>query len=131
MGELSFLLDTCTLLWWWSSPPELSPKCLSLLKDPSNRIYVSAASAWEIATKTRIGKLPSGSHILEAWQERLAKDGFSELPISTRHAIKAGLLPGAHRDPFDRMLAAQGLLEALPILTSDPQIAGLGAEMRW
>ncbi len=56
---------------------------------------------------------------------------FSELPISTRHAIKAGLLPGAHRDPFDRMLAAQSLLESLPILTSDPQIAGLGAEMRW
>ena len=128
---MRFLADTCVLLWWWSSPDELSGKVLSLLKDPRNTILISAATAWEIATKTRIGKLPSGTRILEQWGKRLDEDGFLELPIAARHAIKVGLLPGDHRDPFDRMLAAQGLLEDLPILTCDPQISALGAETRW
>ena len=131
MGELKFLLDTCTLLWWWSEPEKLSRKVSTLLRDPGNIVYVSAASAWEIATKTRIGRLPDGSRLLDEWVHRLGVDGFRELPISVAHAVRAGMLPGEHRDPFDRMLAAQGLLSGWPVLTWDPQIAGLGVETRW
>lgn len=131
MGEVKFLLDTCTLLWWWSEPEKLSNKVLALLRDPRNLVYISAASAWEVATKTRIGKLPDGSRMLNEWSHRLGVDGFKDLPITSAHAARAGMLPGEHRDPFDRMLAAQGLLEDLPVLTYDPQIAGLGAETRW
>jgi PIN domain nuclease of toxin-antitoxin system len=131
MGELKFLLDTCTLLWWWSEPDKLSPKVSALLRDPQNVVYVSAVSAWEVATKTRIRKLPDGNRLLNEWTHRLGVDGFRDLPISTAHAARAGMLPGEHRDPFDRMLAAQGLLEGWPVLTCDPLIAGLGAETRW
>ena len=131
MGEVKFLLDTCTLLWWWSEPEKLSSKVMALLRDPRNLVYVSAASAWEVATKTRIGKMPDGSRMLNEWSHRLGVDGFKDLPITSAHAARAGMLPGEHRDPFDRMLAAQGLLEDLPVLTCDPQIAGLGAETRW
>jgi PIN domain nuclease of toxin-antitoxin system len=131
MGEVKFLLDTCTLLWWWSEPEKLSSKVMALLRDPRNLVYVSAASVWEVATKTRIGKLPYGSRVLNEWAHRLGVDGFKDLAITSSHAARAGMLPGDHRDPFDRMLAAQGLLEDLPVLTCDPQIAGLGAETRW
>ncbi len=131
MGELKFLLDTCTLLWWWSEPRRLSSKVNALLRDPRNVVYVSAASAWEVATKTHIGKLPDGSRLLTEWAHRLGVDGFQDLAITSAHVARAGMLPGDHRDPFDRMLAAQGLLEGLPVLTCDPRIAGLGAETRW
>lgn len=131
MGEVKFLLDTCTLLWWWSEPEKLSSKVLALLRDPRNLVYISAASAWEVATKNRIGKLPEGSRLLNEWAHRLGVDGFKDLAITSAHAARAGMLPGDYRDPFDRMLAAQSLLEDLPVLTCDPQIAGLGAETRW
>ena len=125
------LLDTCSLLWWWSNPASLSKRALALLKDPQNTFLVSAASAWEVATKFRIGKFPKGSRVIDEWEMRLLEDGFQELPIGVRHALKAGTLPGEHRDPFDRMIAAQALLASIPVVTSDPEIAGLGAAILW
>jgi PIN domain nuclease of toxin-antitoxin system len=128
---MSYLLDTHALLWWWSKPEKLSPRVLSLMKDRENRFLVSAASAWEIATKHRIGKYPAGGRIIEEWSMRIREDRFEELPISSTHALRAGRLPGAHRDPFDRMLAAQGLLEELPVISADPAISSLGAARIW
>ena len=125
------LLDTCALLWWWSNPASLSKRALALLKDPQNTFLVSAASAWEVATKFRIGRFPKGNRVIDEWEKRLLEDGFQELPIGVRHALKAGTLPGEHRDPFDRMIAAQALLASIPVVTSDPEIAGLGAEILW
>lgn len=125
------LLDTHTLLWWWSEPQNLSARVIALLRDPANEIVVSAASAWEVATKHRIGKYPAGGRIITEWHDRLAKDGFHELAISAAHALRAGSLPGPHRDPFDRMLAAQGLLEALPVASTDQALSALGAERIW
>ena len=101
------------------------------MKDPENRFFVSAASAWEIATKHRIGKYPPGGRIIEQWSTRLQEDRFLELPISSVHALRAGRLPGDHRDPFDRMLAAQSLVEELPVLSGDAAISGLGAARIW
>jgi PIN domain nuclease of toxin-antitoxin system len=105
--------------------------CAAFLWDPANECLASAASAGEIATKYRIGKFPHGGRIIEQWEDRIAEDGFLELPITARHARKAGSLPGEHRDPFDRMMAAQALLESVPVVSADTAIADLGAERVW
>lgn len=128
---MKVLLDTHTLIWWWTAPERLSTRALELLMGPDTEVYVSAASAWEVATKSRIGKLPAGDVMAREWSKRLALDRFRELPISARHAVRAGSLPGDHRDPFDRMLAAQGIEDGMPVLTADCQISGLGAEAWW
>ncbi len=128
---MTYLLDTCALLWWWSEPERLSARALSLIKDPENRCLVSAASAWEVATKFRIGKYPKGFQVVTDWEKRLIEDGFEELSIGFRHALKAGTLPGDHRDPFDRMIAAQAMISDLSVLTCDPEIAGLGVKTAW
>ena len=128
---MSLLLDTCTLVWAWSRPEKLSRRLQGLLRDPRNQVWVSAASAWELAIKHRAGRFPRGEHVLAEWNERIAQDGFRELTIAFRHALRAGSLPGAHRDPFDRMIAAQGLIEALRVATPDPKIAALGTDTIW
>jgi PIN domain nuclease of toxin-antitoxin system len=128
---MNLLLDTCTLLWAWGRPGRLTRRLQGLLRDPHNQVWVSAASAWELATKHRVGRFPSGGPILAEWDDRLARDGFRQLAISSRHALRAGSLPGAHRDPFDRMIAAQSLIEALRVATPDPEIAALGADTVW
>ena len=91
----------------------------------------SAASAWEIATKHRVGKYPAGGPIIAEWSDRIARDGFRQLDVSCAHALRAGSLPGDHRDPFDRMLAAQGMMETIRVATPDPAIATLGADTIW
>jgi PIN domain nuclease of toxin-antitoxin system len=94
-------------------------------------VWVSAASAWELSTKHRTGKFPDGGHILVEWEERIAEDGFRQLTVSFNHALRAGSLPGPHRDPFDRMIAAQSLIETLPVATPDSEIGALGADTIW
>jgi PIN domain nuclease of toxin-antitoxin system len=128
---MNLLLDTCSLLWWWSEPERLSLRAHALLRDPDNTIYVSAASAWEVSTKHRIGKYPGAGNIIVEWSDRLAADGFKTLDMTGPHALRAGSLPGEHRDPFDRMIAAQGILEGLPVLTPDDALSSLGAEKVW
>lgn len=131
MGTLAVLLDTHVLLWWWAEPNCLSPRVTAILRDPRTIVMVSAASAWEIATKYRIGKLPSGGKIIGEWSERLGVDGFRELPIQAAHALRAGTLPGVHRDPFDRMLAAQSILSETPVISIDESLSALGAQRIW
>ena len=119
MGN-SYLIDTHILLWWIFNDPKLDQTSQNIIKDPKNQIFVSSASAWEIATKYRIGKLPEAKELLENYQATLKKARFLELNVTTAHALRAGLLPIAHRDPFDRMLMAQSELEQMPIITYDP-----------
>ena len=125
------LVDTCSLLWWWAVPEKLSPRCLSLVQDRANEIWVSTGTAWEISTKHPIGKLPSGERIISQWEERFLEDGFRELPISCALALRAGSLPGIHRDPFDRIIAAQAIVDSITVATPDRAIAGLGADCIW
>ncbi len=128
---MRLLLDTCTLLWAWAEPDKLSSRVHVLLEDPHNKVWVSSASAWEIATQHRLGNYPAGGHVIEEWDERLAQDGFRQLTIAGAHALRAGSLPHAHRDPFDRMIAAQGMVQKITVATPDPAIGALGADTIW
>lgn len=116
---LGFLIDTHVLLWWFFNDPKVSRTAYKIIEDPENTILVSSASGWEIATKYRLGKLPYAGEAIERLPELIRRSRMTELPISLIHAIKAGSLPGPHKDPFDRMLTAQGQLEGVPIITSD------------
>jgi PIN domain nuclease of toxin-antitoxin system len=120
------LLDTHVLLWAWRDPARLSTTARELIEDASVELLVSAASAWEIATKHRLGKLPDASPIVLSYTRNLDRLGAHELPISSRHALAAGDLGWEHRDPFDRMLAAQSILDGLPLVTSDAAFGSLG-----
>lgn len=128
---MRFLLDTHTLLWWWTDDARLPESARSLIGDEANTILVSAASAWEIATKHRLGKLAIGAEAMARFTELTEADGFEHLPVGYLHALHAGSLAGEHRDPFDRMLAAQSRLEATPLITGDEALATLGAVTRW
>jgi PIN domain nuclease of toxin-antitoxin system len=116
---MRFLLDTHTLLWAFTASSSLSTRARRLLEDGSNEILVSAVSAWEIATKVRLGKLPTGEELISDFSFYLKQLGVEALPISMEHALRAGRLPGEHRDPFDRMLIAQSQAEDIPILSND------------
>jgi len=113
------LLDTRALLWWLSDEPALSTAAHKTIADGGNDIYVSAASAWEIATKVRLGKLPTATDLAADFGSQLDREGFRVLAISGGHAIRAGLLPGPHKDPFDRMLIAQAQAENMPIVSNE------------
>jgi PIN domain nuclease of toxin-antitoxin system len=113
------LLDTHTLLWWLDGDRRLSRRAKQTIADDANDVLVSAASAWEIATKVRIGKLPGAVDVASDIAGCLARQRFESLDITVRHAQRAGRLTGAHRDPFDRMLIAQAQIEDLPIVTND------------
>jgi PIN domain nuclease of toxin-antitoxin system len=116
---MRFLLDTHTLLWCFNGDPSLSSRARKVIEDGSNEILVSAASAWEIATKVRLGKLPTGAAIVGDLEGHLSRLGFEELAVSLSHATRAGMLPGEHRDPFDRMLIAQAQAEDIPVISND------------
>jgi len=116
---MSYLIDTHILLWWVFDDPKLKVNCREIIRDPENKIIVSSVSAWEIATKYRIGKLPEAKQILEQYSRILAQSEFIEMSITTDHALRAGSLPIDHRDPFDRMIMAQAEIENIPVITYD------------
>jgi PIN domain nuclease of toxin-antitoxin system len=98
---------------------------------PGNMVHVSVATAWEIAIKVGNGKLPEASEILANFENAVGDEGFVLLPISIPHVRAAGLLQSPHRDPFDRLLAAQAITEGLTLVTADAKLAGLGAPILW
>ena len=128
---MRLLLDTHALLWWFVNDARLSSRARDSIADEANEILVSAASAWEIAIKHRLGKLPRATEAFARFEELVAADGFACLPVSHRHALRAGSYPLPHGDPFDRMLAAQAEIERLPLLTLDPAFAAFPIETRW
>ena len=125
------LLDTHALLWWLAEPDRLSPAAYGAIADPGNRVHVSAASGWEIATKVRLGKLPAVSELLDDLPQLLIAQGFAPLPVSLVHGLHAGLYPMAHRDPFDRLLAAQAELGGLTLISIDPALQAFPCSLHW
>ena len=114
-----YLIDTHIFLWWLFDDCKLKKKSREIIQDIKNDIFVSTASAWEISTKYRIGKLLEVKELIDNYKEVLESAGFIELKITNIHAIRAGLLEIAHRDPFDRMLMAQAEIEQMTIITYD------------
>ena len=132
MGSVTdYLLDTHTLLWWLFDDLKLSSAARQAIADPEHRIWVSAASAWEIATKARLGKLPEAGDVPVRLEYYLRKARFSELAVAISHGLRAGALPGPHRDPFDRMLMAQSLAIRYPNITVDPVFSEYGVSVLW
>lgn len=128
---MKLLLDTHALLWWFVDAPELSATARAAIADDGNEVLVSAASAWELATKHRLGKLGEAAEALGRFNELVAADGFQHLPVSFLHAIKAGGYAVDHRDPFARVLAAQAEIEMATLLTRDPAFAAFGTRTIW
>jgi PIN domain nuclease of toxin-antitoxin system len=125
------LLDTHTLLWWLDGDEQLSATAREWINVASHSILVSAASAWEIATKVRIGKLPGAVEVAAQFHECLMSQGFAPLDISTEHALRAGSLPGPHRDPFDRMLIAQAQSLNVPLISNERIFDNYGIRRIW
>ena len=127
----SFLLDTHALLWWLFDDLGLSSPAYNVIQDPDNKILVSSASGWEITTKYRLGKLPHAGEAVHNLPSLLRLSRMIVLQITMEHALAAGSLPGPHRDPFDRMLIAQGRIEGLTIVTSDPAFEQYPVTLLW
>jgi PIN domain nuclease of toxin-antitoxin system len=125
------LLDTHTLLWWLDGDERLSMAARNWIAEPDHVVWVSAASAWEIATKVRIGKLPGAVAVVDRYHDCLSEQGFNALPITTDHALRAGSLPGAHRDPFDRMLIAQAQAENIALISNETLFDSYGIRRIW
>ena len=127
----AYLLDSHAVLWWWFDPDRLSGAVRSLLSDAENQVLVSAASVWELSLKHHQGKLPELASAIADLPGLLQADGFEALPISLAHGIRAGGYSQPHRDPFDRMLAAQAELDRLVLLTADPQLSTFPCQTLW
>jgi PIN domain nuclease of toxin-antitoxin system len=125
------LLDTCTLIWATLSPATLSRKARKTIADDHNEILVSAASAWEISTKVRLGKLPGAEKLEQDYLDVMDAAGYLQLPIDTSCALRAGRLTAEHKDPFDRMIAAQALALDVAILSPDPQLDQFSVRRVW
>jgi PIN domain nuclease of toxin-antitoxin system len=125
------LLDTHTLLWWVSGDPQLPVRARRAIASDRHEVLVSAASAWEVTTKYRIGKLPLAGPLVVDFAKAVHAQGFTPLPITMEHGQTAGALAHAHRDPFDRMLVAQALHEQLTIVSNETVFDDLGVMRLW
>ena len=129
--RLRILLDTHALIWWLAGNTRLPESARDAIGDVSNETFVSAASAWEIATKYRTGRLPEASELAHDIAGALAEQGFEELPVTVDDGSRAGALPDHHRDPFDRMLIAQAISHNLTIVTGDTLFDQYGVRRLW
>ena len=126
------LLDTHALLWSLTEPARLSPIVREAVSERRTQLFVSAASAWELSTKHRLGKLSQADGLIHGYAEHLDRAGIDELAITSRHALLAGSLDWTHRDPFDRMIAAQSMIESMSLVTADVTFGGLaGVRVLW
>jgi PIN domain nuclease of toxin-antitoxin system len=125
------LLDSHALFWFIDGNTRLSLVAREVIQDAGNVVYVSAVTAWEISSKFRLGKWPQAQALANDLASIMATLSFEPLPLSLEHARRAGALPNPHRDPFDRMLAAQAEVEDIPLVTADPAFHHFGIQVLW
>ena len=125
------LLDTHTVVWATLSPRKLSRAAVEIISDEASTIFVSAATAWEIATKVRLGKLNEAAPLERVFLEKMHEAWYTVLPVNAEEGLRAGRLFGNYGDPFDRMLAAQALAMDIPILSVDAKLDGFGVRRIW
>lgn len=128
---MKVLLDTHSLLWATLSPASLSPEASAIIADEGNVILVSAASAWEIATKVRLGKLPGAQRFEKEFLDVIENAGYTLISIEASVALRAGRFVNEHRDPFDRVIAAQALADDIPVLSTDRKLDSFGVHRIW
>jgi len=128
---MRLLLDTHVLIWTVGQPDRVPDRVREMMIAEHAAVYVSSATAWEIATKVRNRKLEFDAGFLAEFDDRLRGHQFQPLHVTSQHAIRGASLPGRHKDPFDRLLAGQALCEGLTIATVDMHLAGLGAPVFW
>jgi PIN domain nuclease of toxin-antitoxin system len=128
---LKLLLDTHALIWWLAGDETLSRCAREAIGDEANSVAVSAASAMEVATKFRIGKLPAAALLARDFEAIIAGQGFAELSITVRHARLAGEMNIAHRDPFDRLLIAQAQAEDMALVSNEALFDGFAVKRIW
>jgi PIN domain nuclease of toxin-antitoxin system len=130
-GSGRYLLDSHVLLWWWFDPGRLPTEVRLVLINPASEVFVSAASIWELSLKHHQGKLPELAAVIDDLPGLLQADGFQRLAMSISHGLRAGGYSQPHRDPFDRMLAAQAQLERLVLISADQQLANFPCQSLW
>lgn len=130
-GSGRYLLDSHVLLWWWFDPGRLSREVRLVLINPTSEVFVSAASIWELSLKHHQGKFPELAAVIDDLPGLLQADGFQPLAMSISHGLRAGGYSQPHRDPFDRMLAAQAELERLVLISADQQLATFPCQTLW
>jgi PIN domain nuclease of toxin-antitoxin system len=128
---MTLLLDTHTLLWAMLGDSRLSRPAQTAIENATNEVFISVVCIWEIATKVRTGKMEEPGNLLQDPRRSLQQQGFRDLSLTLGHARLGGLLAGAHRDPFDRMLAAQALLENLTLVSADTALDDFGVTRLW
>ena len=131
MVPLRLLLDTHALLWWLFDDPQLPPQVRDAIGDPASLAYVSSATGWELAIKSRLGKLPYAQEAVSNLAALLRASHMQVLPITLEHALAAGGLPGPLKDPFDRMLIAQAQIEGLTLVSLDRQFRHYKVPLLW
>ena len=128
---MRYLLDTHALLWYTLGDPKMSGAATALIVDPANEILISPACYWEIAIKVSIGKLSLHQPYEDFMDDCLNKYGFAILPVEPKHTARVIGLPFHHKDPFDRLLVAQALVENIPIISNDPALDAYGVKRLW
>lgn len=128
---MRLLLDTHSFLWWVADKPELPTKARRVITNPENECFVSLASCWEIAIKTSIGKLKLPTPIERFIPEQFSLNSFSPLEVQFNHIVHVAHLPFHHRDPFDRLLAAQAIEEEMAIVSADAIFKRYGVKRVW
>ena len=128
---MRLLLDTHALLWWVADAPRLSRRARAAIAAPGNECLVSAATAWELAIKVSLGKLKVDGDLARFLGEQLAVNRFRSLPVEVSHAVRVARLPFHHRDPFDRLLAAQALEEGATVVSADAVFTRYGVKRVW
>ena len=128
---MRLLLDTHALIWWLAGEEALSRAARGAIADETNSVAVSAASAMEIATKFRLGKLAQAAPLARDFEAIVAAQGFAELSITVRHARRAGEMNIAHKDPFDRLLIAQAQVEGMVLVSNEASFDGFAVQRLW
>ncbi|MDQ2084033.1 type II toxin-antitoxin system VapC family toxin [Xanthobacteraceae bacterium Astr-EGSB] len=128
---MTILLDSHAVIWFLTGDRRCSATARNVIENEAGDVLVSAASAWEIATKARLGRWPEAVAVLADLQQVLAENDFGTLDVTMEHSLLAGMLPGRHGDPFDRMLAAQARIEGVPLVTTDPVFRAFDIQTVW